>query len=71
MIKTTSRGKTRLAYAPKPDLVSTWNRLQWLAMRQNAGMIPGSDTREAFPEAIEIGAEVLPQLLGEPPRPVQ
>ena len=71
MIKTTSRGKTRLAYTPKPELVSTWNRLQWLAMRQNAGLIPSNDTREAFLEAVEIGADVLPELLGEPPRPVQ
>ncbi|NQT25344.1 tetratricopeptide repeat protein [candidate division KSB1 bacterium] len=71
MIKTTSRGQTRLAYTPKPELVSTWNRLQWLAMRQNAGLIPGNDTRKAFVEAIEFSADLLPELLAEPPRPAQ
>lgn len=71
MIKTTPRGQVRLVYKPEPELVSPWNRLQWQAMRQNAGLIPGNDTREAFMEAVEVGADVLPELLAEPPRPVQ
>lgn len=71
MIRTTPRGQIKLVYKPKPALLSPWNRLQWLAMRQNAGLIPGNDTREAFAEAVEVGVDIIPELLAEPPRPVR
>jgi tetratricopeptide (TPR) repeat protein len=48
---------------------SVWNRLQWMGMYQNAGFLPGNETRESFQEADKMGAPVLPTLLSTPPPP--
>jgi len=69
LIKTTPKGEVQMVIAP-PDLVSTWNRLQWMGVHQNAGFIPGNDTRESFQEA-EEGSSLVPKRLGEPPKPVK
>jgi hypothetical protein len=52
-----------------PALVSSWNRLQWMGAQQNTGFLPGTDSRESIVEAESRGAPVIPELLGEPPRP--
>jgi len=61
--------RTEITYVPPEELVSTWNRLQWMSVYQNAGFLPGADSRESFQEAERKGASVLPQLLGTPPVP--
>lgn len=62
------RGRTEAIYTP-PELVSSWNRLQRMGNHQNAGLIPGNDTRESLQEASIVGAPVVPELLTEPPPP--
>ncbi len=57
-----------LAYTP-PDIVSTWNRLVWMGKFQDAGFLPGNETRESFQEADTRGAPVLPIELEGPPTP--
>ena len=52
-----------------PALVSSWNRLQWMGILQNTGVLPGNDSREAIIDADRRGAPVTPELLGEPPLP--
>ncbi len=49
--------------------VTTWNRLQTMGNYQNAGFLPGNDSREYFEEADLGGAPVLPMFLEEPPLP--
>jgi tetratricopeptide (TPR) repeat protein len=70
LVRTTSKGRIRMVYKPAPELLSTWNRLQWMSLGQNAGYIPGNDTREAFQESVELGAGIFPEMLAEPPAPV-
>ena len=67
-IQTTPSGKPEIV-RPPPALLSTWNRLQWMGMQQNAGFLPGNDTREAVQEAQFRGVGVVPELLPEPPNP--
>ena len=67
LIKTTPKGEVQMVPSP-PDLVSTWNRLQWMGVHQSAGFLPGNDSRESFLEA-EAGSSLVPKPLGEPPRP--
>ncbi len=52
----------------RPDLVSSWNRLQWMGRFQNAGLIPGRGSRKSFNEA-ERNAILLPKILGTPIKP--
>ena len=49
--------------------ISPLIRLQTMGIHQNAGFLPGNDTRRSFEEADQRGAPVLPQILGEPPWP--
>jgi hypothetical protein len=70
-IKTSPRGKAQVAFRPPPEMVSTYNRLQIMGRGQNAGFLPGSDSRKSFDEATLNGIQLLPQLLGEPPGPWQ
>jgi len=70
LVRTTSKGRVRMVYKPPPELLSTWNRLQWMSFGQNAGYIPGNDTREAFQESFEVGPGLFPVLLSQPPAPV-
>jgi tetratricopeptide (TPR) repeat protein len=66
----TRRGaRARLSVENQPELFSTSGRLQWMSLRQNAGFLPGTDSRKSFQEAGLSGAPVLPQRLGEPPVP--
>jgi len=67
LIKRIPRERARIMYKP-PDLVSTWNRLNCMGAYQNAGFIPGNDTRKTFQEA-EDGSSLVPKLLPEPPLP--
>ena len=69
LIKTTPRGRTELMYTPPEDLVSTWNRLRWIGVYQNAGFLPGTETRKSFQEADFHRAPLLPERIGEPPAP--
>ena len=69
IIKTTSKGKSKMIYQPPPPLLSTSNRLQRMGIQQNAGFLPGNDTREFFQEAALHGAPVIPVQLVEPPLP--
>ncbi len=66
----TRRGaRARLSADNQPELFSTTGRLQWMSLRQNAGFLPGADSRKSFQEAGLSGASVLPLRLGEPPVP--
>jgi tetratricopeptide (TPR) repeat protein len=66
----TRRGsRSKLLYELQPQFMSTINRLQWMGARQNAGFIPGNDSRKSFQEAELMGARILPERLGEPPSP--
>ena len=56
-------------YMPPPDLVSTWNRIQTLNAYQTGTFLPGNDSRKTYSEADQKGAPVIPERLGEPPRP--
>jgi hypothetical protein len=58
-----------MVYSPSSDLVSTWSRLQWMGIRQNAGYLPSSDMRRSSIEAYDHGAPILPEILIEPPFP--
>jgi hypothetical protein len=49
--------------------ISPLIRLQTMGIHQNAGFLPGNDTRRSFEEADQKGAPVLPQILGVPPDP--
>jgi tetratricopeptide (TPR) repeat protein len=69
IIETTASGKSRMVYSPSSDLVSTWSRLQWMGIRQNAGYLPSSDMRRSSIEAYDHGAPILPEILIEPPFP--
>jgi len=69
LIQTTPEGSAKMAYTPPPALLSPWNRLQRMSLQQNAGFIPGNDTRESFIEASVGGAEIIPELLITPPAP--
>ena len=71
LIKTGKRGSAEFAYIPPVDLVSPWNRLQWMATCQQAGFIPSNDTRESFIDASLHSAPVLPVQLDEPPSPTK
>ena len=68
LIKTMPMGKPTEVYHP-PTLVSTLGRLQRMAAYQNAGFLPGTDSRKSIAEAELKGASVIPMLLGEPPKP--
>jgi tetratricopeptide (TPR) repeat protein len=70
-IKVSPRGKAQVAYKPPAEMVSTFNRLQLMGRGQNAGFLPGSDSRKSFDEATGNGIQLLPELLGEPPGPWQ
>ena len=63
------KGKIDIIYVPPEKLISTRDRLLWMSAYQNAGFLPGNETRESFQEAELRGADVLPQILGEPPKP--
>jgi len=65
------RGKAQVAYKPPPELLSTYNRLQLMNRQQSAGFLPGNDSRKSFQEASITGIQLLPELLGEPPKPPQ
>lgn len=69
LVRTTSRGRVRMVYQPAPELLSKWNRLQWMAVEQHAGFIPGNDTRESFQESFEMAPGIVPEMLAEPPAP--
>jgi hypothetical protein len=60
----------RLQADAVPDFLSTTRRLQWMGSRQNAGFLPGTDSRKPFQEAgLLVGAPILPERLGSPPGP--
>jgi TolB-like protein len=69
MVETTARGRARLVYTPPPDLVSAYNRLQWMGVQQNGQVIPGSNSRKGFIEASFSSAPIIPYMLLEPPNP--
>ncbi|MCJ7813387.1 tetratricopeptide repeat protein [bacterium] len=69
IIRTTSKGRVEIVYMPSSDLISTWSRLRSMGVYQRAGYIPGNDSRDTFQEANIMGAPVIPELLGEPPKP--
>jgi len=71
LIKTGKKGSAEFVYIPPVDLVSPWNRLQWMATYQRAGFIPSNDTRESFIDASINSAPVLPVQLDEPPNPTK
>jgi tetratricopeptide (TPR) repeat protein len=71
LVETSLRGRARLIYTPPPDLVSPYNRIQWMGMQQNALMLPGNNSRESFIEAVISPAPVIPFQLAEPPKPPQ
>jgi hypothetical protein len=68
-IKTTPKGRVRLAYKPSPPLISPISRLSRMGLYQNACFLPGNDSRESFQEARLSGAPVVPEILGTPPLP--
>jgi tetratricopeptide (TPR) repeat protein len=59
----------KLPYERQPQFMSVTNRLQWMGARQNAGFLPGVESRKSFQEDELMGARILPDRLGEPPRP--
>jgi tetratricopeptide (TPR) repeat protein len=63
----------RIQTQSQPDFLSTTNRLQWMGMRQNAGLLPGNDSRKSFQEAgiLLDGWPILPKMLGVPPPPTR
>jgi tetratricopeptide (TPR) repeat protein len=63
----------RINYQAQPDFLSTTNRLQWMGIRQNAGLLPGNDSRKSFQEAgiLLNGWPILPRMLGAPPPPTR
>ncbi|MFH1942580.1 MAG: hypothetical protein ABIL68_10810, partial [bacterium] len=65
---TLPKGRPEEIYRP-PALLSTRDRLQRMAAYQNAGFLPGTDSRKSIEEAGLKGAPVIPVLLGEPPKP--
>jgi tetratricopeptide (TPR) repeat protein len=69
LIKTTGAGRSKMVYTPPAELVSPWNRLQWIGMKQNTGFLPTDNYRKSFQEAEILGAPVVPRILGEPPAP--
>ena len=69
MVETTARGRARLVYTPPPDLVSSFNRLQWMGVQQSGQIIPGSNSRKGFNEASFSSAPIIPYMLLEPPNP--
>lgn len=69
IIRTTSQGRIEFVYTPPAGLISTWSRLQMMNVQQRNGFVPGNNSRETFQEANIMGAEILPILLGEPPKP--
>ncbi|HHS14438.1 MAG TPA: tetratricopeptide repeat protein [bacterium] len=66
-MKTVPRGRPT-AYYVTPDLVSTWNRLQMMGIRQDAGFIPGYESRKSFHDA-DLNSVLLPAILPAPPTP--
>ena len=70
LIKTVP-GRVVLQAGEQQPLVTTWNRLLRMGRFQNAGFLPGNDSREAFQEADANGSLVLPEELGigGPPLP--
>ncbi|MBN1782123.1 tetratricopeptide repeat protein [bacterium] len=71
LVETSARGRARLVFSPPPDIVSSYNRLQWMGLQHNALILPGNNSREPFVEASISPAPVLPFQLSEPPRPPQ
>ncbi len=69
IIEEAPQGQAEVVYTPPEALVSTWYRLQWMGRYQNAGFLPGGETRKSFQEAEFYGAPVLPRRIGEPPAP--
>lgn len=69
LIRTSRGGQSKMVFKRVPELVSSWNRLQWMGIKQNAGLLPGSDTRISFQEVDLLGVPVVPQILSEPPPP--
>ena len=51
------------------ELVSTYTRLKEMGAYQNAGFLPGNDSRKTFQEAQTKGAPVIPDRLVGPPTP--
>jgi tetratricopeptide (TPR) repeat protein len=70
-IKTSPRGRAQIEYKPPPEMLSTYNRLQLMGIQQNSGFLPGNESRKSFEEASLNGAQLLPYILGEPPKPPQ
>lgn len=69
LIRITPKGTAQFTYKAPPEMLSTYNRLQLMGAQQSAGFLPGNESRESFQEASMMGIDVLPDLLGEPPRP--
>ncbi|MBN2105107.1 tetratricopeptide repeat protein [bacterium] len=69
MVETTAKGRARLVFMPPPDLVSPYNRLQWLGVQQNNQILPGQNSRNPFVEASFSSAPIIPYMLSEPPSP--
>jgi TolB-like protein len=64
----------RLQTQSQPDFLSTTNRLQWMGMRQNAGLLPGNDSRKSFQEVgilLNGWPTIFPRMLGAPPPPAR
>lgn len=58
-------------FRPPPALVSAKSRLQWMGVYQNAGFLPGEESRRSIQEADFDGAVIVPKLLATPPLPPQ
>lgn len=69
-VKTNSRGKGKMIYEAPPELLSTYNRLQWMGLQQNASMLPSSDNRKAPLELSGQNISLIPEMLAPPPMPV-
>lgn len=69
MVETTAKGRARLIFTPPPDLVSPYNRLQWMELLQSAQVLPGPNTRNTFFEASLSSAPIIPYQLVAPPAP--
>jgi len=69
MVETTAKGRARLVFMPPPDLVSPYNRLQWMGLQQTGQVLPGNNSRKHFIEASFSSAPIIPYMLSQPPVP--
>lgn len=69
MVETTAKGRARLIFTPPPDLVSPYNRLQWMGLQENVQILPGPNARNAFLDASYSSAPIIPYELQGPPAP--